>query len=264
MSDVTLFNYDGIHKKDVSQSQPQVFNFKNNKIRVILENGEPLFLGADVADALCYDKKSKMYERLDDDEKVVKNPKNTQSSILELPENVNKVIFLTEAGLYNAILGSTKPEAKEFKKWVTGEVLPSIRKTGSYSAQHKLPQTYAEALLEAGRLALENEKLLAEAKENAPKVECYNKIMDSKDAIDFLTFSKLAKIGRNTLFKKCRELKILMSNNMPYQEFIDIGYFRVVESSYRQYDESKIYTKTLILPKGQAFLLKKLKLKKED
>lgn len=249
MSDVTLFN------------QPQIFNFNDSNIRVILENGEPLFCLSDVCKILGFRDGTHIKRAID---REFDKGGDFKSYPLETKGGKQNFSFITESELYFVLVRSDADTAKPFRQWVVKEVLPEIRKTGSYSAQHKLPQTYAEALLEAGRLALENEKLLAEAKENAPKVECYNKIMDSKDAIDFLTFSKLAKIGRNTLFKKCRELKILMSNNMPYQEFIDIGCFRVVESSYRQYDESKIYTKTLILPKGQAFLLKKLKLKKED
>lgn len=140
--------------------------------------------------------------------------------------------------------------------------MPSIRKTGSYNVtqpQFKIPQTYAEALLEAGRLALENEKLIAQAKENEPKVKAFNELMQSKDALDFLTFSKIIGIGRTKLFAKLRELNILRADNTPYQKYVDNGYFRVIESSYTQNDTTRIYTKTMILPKGQKYITNKIK-----
>lgn len=133
------------------------------------------------------------------------------------------------------------------------------KKLSQNSTQYKIPQTYAEALLEAGRLALENEKLIAKAKEDAPKVQCFNELMNSKNAIDFMEFSKIIGIGRTKLFAKCRELGVLMQSNRPYQNFIDNGYFRVIESTYTQGDTTRSYTKTMILPKGQAYLTKKLK-----
>ena len=120
----------------------QVFNCELGQVRVIVENGEPLFLASDIAQALGYEKKSKMYERLDDDDKVVKSPKIHGSSILELPQNVTKVMFITESGLYDSILGSNKPQAKQFKKWITRDVLPSIRKMdiGIKDSSKYLPQ----------------------------------------------------------------------------------------------------------------------------
>ena len=113
--------------------------------------------------------------------------------------------------------------------------------------------------MEAGRLALENEKLKALQIENQPKIETYNALMSSNDLMDFLDFSKIIKIGRTNLFSKLRELGILMRNNMPYQRYIERGYFKCVESTYNQGDIKRIYTKTMITPKGQDYLTKKLK-----
>ena len=117
----------------------------------------------------------------------------------------------------------------------------------------------SEALIEAGRLALENEKLIAQAKENEPKVKAFNELMQSKDALDFLTFSKIIGIGRTKLFAKLRELNVLRADNTPYQKYVDSGYFRVIESSYTQNDATRIYTKTMILPKGQKYITNKVK-----
>lgn len=125
--------------------------------------------------------------------------------------------------------------------------------------QHKLPSTYAEALLEAGRLALENERLQALQIENKPKIEAFEALMSSEDLIDFLEFSKIIKIGRTTLFSKLRQLRILMSDNMPYQYYIDRGYFKCIENAFTQNNIKRIYTKTMITAKGQDYLVRKLK-----
>lgn len=83
--------------------------------------------------------------------------------------------------------------------------------------------------------------------------------MSSEDLIDFLEFSKIIKIGRNTLFSKLREIRILMHNNMPYQYYIDRGYFKCIENAFTQNNIKRIYTKTMITAKGQDYLVRKLK-----
>ena len=241
-------------------NQNQVLSFMNNNsnIRVVVDStNEVLFCLADICRALG-----------------IQNPTHVANAIkseFELPTldvgsfdtgyGVKDFTIITEAQLYFVLMRSDKAEAKEFRKWINIEVLPSIRKTGAYSIQQQLPKTYGEALLEAGRLAIENERLLTQAKENQPKIEAFNELMSSSDSLDFLTFSKIIKIGRNTLFKKLRELKILRKDNIPYQAYVDRGYFKVIESTYR-YNENevvKISYKTVILPKGQTFIIDLLK-----
>lgn len=237
------------------QDKLQVFSNENfGSVRVVGDSQNPLFCASDVCKALGYASGRQTIQNLFGDG-VYKL--DTIDSLSRKQTNT----FLSEPQLYKLILRSNAKNSEKFQDWVCGEVLPSIRKNGSYSIsqQYKIPQTYAEALLEAGRLALENEKLIAQAKEDAPKVQCFNELMDSKNAIDFMQFSKVIGIGRTILFQKCRELGILMESNKPYQRFIDNGYFRVIESTYTQGDIRKSYTKTMILPKGQAYLTKKFK-----
>ena len=255
MQDLTLFNTD---TAKVTTQDIQVFNCELGNIRVIIEDGEPLFCLVDICRVLD-----------------IQNSRNVANAIklefegsplnihpLETSGGVQNFTFITESHLYFILMRSKSTKAKPFRQWVTNEVLPSIRKTGSNNVaqpKFKIPQTYAEALLEAGRLALENEKLIAQAKENEPKVKAFNELMQSKDALDFLTFSKVIGIGRTKLFAKLRELQILRQDNTPYQRFIDSGYFRVIESSYTQNDTTRIYTKTMILPKGQKYITNKVK-----
>ncbi|EKZ3172828.1 hypothetical protein KGY91_19870 [Enterobacter hormaechei] len=110
------------------------FDFNGNAVRTMTDDdSEVWFVAKDVADILGYAKTNNMTERLDEDEKRT----------LYIAASQNNQTLINESGLYNAVMGSQKDEAKQFKKWVTSEVLPSIRKTGGYKM---VPQTYADAL----------------------------------------------------------------------------------------------------------------------
>lgn len=169
-------------------------------------------------------------------------------------------LFLTEAGLYRMLNRSNKPEAEVFQKWVNKEVLPSIRKTGSYSLQHKTPQTFAEAL----KLAYEQQLVIEEQKqkliEAEPKVEFYDTVTGSDTTIDLGQAAKVLNykgLGRNKLFQYLRDKDILMSNNTPYQRYVDAGYFRLIETTWNTpNNDSMIYLKTVIYQKGLDFLSK--------
>ena len=125
--------------------------------------------------------------------------------------------------------------------------------------QPQVPQTYAAALLEAGRLALENELLQLEAKENAPKVEFFEQVTGSKDTVDMAQAAKVLNmgIGRNKLFELLRDNKVLQGNNQPYQKYIDCGYFRVIESKFTKPNgDTSITLKTVVYQKGLNFIRK--------
>jgi len=125
------------------------FNFESSNVRVTMgENGEPMFVAADVCQALTIDNHRNVLARLDDDEKGVQS--------MDTPGGRQELATVNESGLYSLILTSRKPEAKRFKRWVTHEVLPSIRKTGSYvsaaSVAHlpTLTQDRVSAILSIG------------------------------------------------------------------------------------------------------------------
>lgn len=104
----------------------QSFEFNPNPLRVVMRDDEPWFVAADVCDALGLDNSRQAMTRLDDDEKgVISN---------DTPGGAQQATIINESGLYSLIMGSRKPEAKKFRKWVTAEVLPAIRKTGRYEA----------------------------------------------------------------------------------------------------------------------------------
>jgi phage antirepressor YoqD-like protein len=128
--------------------------------------------------------------------------------------------------------------------------------SSAITTSHKIPSSYAEALLEAGRLALENEKLIAEAKENKPKIDFANAIAFSDDSIEFHELAKMLGTGRNRLMKRLREIGVLMQNStIPYQKYVDAGYFEVSQEITKT---GKLVPFALVTGKGQIWLHQKL------
>lgn len=231
----------------------KIFEYKNNKIRTTLsESNEVLFVAVDVCNELGFlDCSSAIRNHVEKDDTLVQR-------FVDSAGRSNQMNFVTESGLYALVFASRKPEAKEFKQWVTKIVLPSIRKTGSYAInqQFKLPKNYLEAL--EALVETEKEKMLLEVKieKNKPKVAFYDDFAESKGLKSFLTFSKLTGIGRNKLMLKLREEHITTKNNLPYQKYVELGYFEVKETLNGAFN----YSQTFITPKGVQWLQKILKL----
>lgn len=231
-------------------SLPQVLNYKDHTVRMLIIDGEPWWVAKDVCEILDLGDTHKAVERLDDDER---NLIPVTDSLGRLQETY----IVNEAGLYSLILGSRKPEAKEFKRWITHEVIPQIRKTGSYALDPR--KLLAAAVIEAQKIIEEQDKKI---KEMLPKAEFYDAVAGSKDAIDIGSAAKVLNmgIGRNKLFEILRNKGILMNNNIPYQKYIDCGYFRVIEQKYTKPDGTVcINIKTLVYQKGLDFIRKLLK-----
>jgi prophage antirepressor-like protein len=150
----------------------QVFQFEGEKVRVINQNGEPWWVLKDVCYILNLSDVSMTASRLDEDEKGT-------SQICTLGGD-QKMTIINESGLYNVILRSDKPDAKRFRKWITSEVLPAIRKTGSYSI-FKVPKTLAEALYLAADLEEKRAILEAKVEKDAPKLEEHDVFINSED-----------------------------------------------------------------------------------
>lgn len=221
-------------------------NEEFGEVRTIQVNNEPWFIASDVCRALEIANTSDAIKRLDDDEK----------SKFNLGLSGGETNCVNEYGLYNLVLGSRKQEAKDFKRWITHEVIPQIRKTGGYH----LPQTYAEALRAYADKVEQNEKLAAENAKLLPKAEFFDAVTDSKSAISIGEVAKVLDvgIGQNKLFAFLRDRKILDRQNIPYQEYIDRGYFRTIEQKYDVRGEVRISIKTLVFQKGIDFIRKQL------
>lgn len=257
-----MFNpvcYVAHNKNCMNMNGIQIFRrdeFGNVRI-LMTENSEPLFCLADVCKVLDLDA-SQVMRRLEDG--VV-----TIHPIVDSLGREQQANFVNEDGLYDVILDSRKPEAKQFRKWITSEVLPSIRKTGTYSVQPSLPKTYLEALKELVTVVEENERLSLENKEMKPKAEFFDEVAESKDAISIGDLAKVLAVkgmGRNNLFEFLRNNKVLMENNVPYQKYVDCNYFRVIEQKYMRHGEPCIGIKTLVYQRGVDYVRKLLKAKK--
>lgn len=241
----------------------EVFNNEEfGSIRTTMINGEPWFVAADVCKALEIKNSRDAMTRLDDDEKDV--------ALTDTLGGAQTSTVVNESGLYALVLGSRKPEAKAFKRWITHDVIPSIRKHGAYITPQKLyeclqdPRAMANILTALADEQDKNRKLTAIIEDQKPKVEFADYIAASENAIEMGDFSKLAQkngitLGLNNLFKKLRELGILMSDNVPYQQYMNAGWFEVIEQPYQRNGTVYIGTKTLVTGKGQIALVRKLR-----
>lgn len=237
-------------------------NEEFGSVRTMEINGVPYFVGKDVAEILGYSRPDHaITAHVDDEDKLMYQ--------IDTSGQNRNMFIINESGLYSLILSSKLPNAKKFKHWVTAEVLPAIRKTGSYSIQSK-PDSYTieDPAARARRWAEEYEEkkaLEAKIEEQKPLVEYAEHIQASKDVIDMKSMAKLAskngiKIGRNKLFSFLRDRKILDRENIPYANYMDKEWFQVVESTYTfSNGEEKITKTTLVKPKGQLGIVRQLR-----
>ena len=230
-----------------------VFSYETQEIRTVIIDGEPWWVAKDVCSILGLSDVAMSLQRLDNDEKG--------TNTIGTPGGMQTVSIINESGLYSLILTSRKPEAKSFKKWITSEVIPSIRRSGMYSITNPNlpdftnPAIAARAWADQFERADTAERLLDEAK---PKIKFYEDVASSKTALPMELVAKvIGKMGRNTLFKLLREKGILRENNVPYQEYVDRGWFRVVETSFtKPTGEVAISVKTLVYQKGVEAITK--------
>jgi len=241
--------------------------FKNEEfgeIRTIIIDGEPWFVGKDIATALGYSNtRDALAKHVDDEDKGVAK--------CDTPSGKQNMSIINESGLYALIFGSKLESATRFKHWVTSEVLPSIRKHGAYMTNEVIERTLTDPdyLIQLATALKEERQArkLAEEKieKQKPLVDFANQVSDTTDLIDMKTMAKLLKdnnidIGRNRLFEFLRIRKILMKDNQPYQQYVDAGYFKVIEHTYTDFlGQTKTRRQTLITGKGQLYITKKVK-----
>ena len=199
---------------------------------------------------------------------IVKNSDVRDKDIRKLNNAGEK--FLTESGDYKLVFKSRKPSAERFSDWVTDEVLPSIRKHGAYMTQETLEKalTSPDFLIRLATKLKEEQEARKQAEfkleEQEPLVAFANKVSDSSNLIDMGKLAKLLndehiKIGRNKLFQWLREQKTLMKNNIPYQRYIDSGYFQIKESTFKTPYGEKTAQTTYVTGKGQIYITEKLR-----
>lgn len=237
--------------------------FKNNdlgEVRTILDKSNNIwFCIPDIAKALNISNATQLTERIDTDDKAMFDIGLINGALVN---------FTNESGLYTILLRSDKEEAKPFKKWVTSEILPTIRKTGMYITDNiynlmmSEPEKIGEILIEYGKTKKENESLKLDNElkdkqiiEMQPKADFYDDVADSTNTCDMQTVAKTLNfkgVGRNNLFEILRDNKILQYDNIPYQKYVDRGWFRLIETKYhdKKTSEPRVSFKTVVFQKG--------------
>lgn len=233
----------------------QIFkNLEFGQIRVIEKNGEPWFVAKDICDILELTNSTVAMQRLDADE-VTK---------LNLGGLAGEVNMVNEYGLYSLVLGSRKAEAKQFKRWITHDVIPSIRKHGSYSV---VPQTFAEAL----RLAADQQEKIETLKleqaqskqiinELQPKATYYDLILQNKSLLSVTQIAKDFGLSATALNAKLHGLGIQYKQSdtwLLYQRFADRGYTQSKTHNIEGHEQAKLHT--YWTQKGRLFIYEQLK-----
>lgn len=238
--------------------------FKNEsfgEIRTLVVNNEPWFVGKDVAIALGYSNSKKA---LSDHVDVEDKQQGDGVTIRDPIGREQHPTVINESGLYSLILSSKLPTAKQFKRWVTSEVLPSIRKTGGYIAgQENLSDSelMAKALLVAQRTIEERNKQIETMK---PKALFADAVSGSDTSILVRDLAKLLKqnsvdIGEKRLYKKLRDdgylIKIGESKNTPTQKAMEMKLFEIKESVIIVDGKSRVVKTTKVTGKGQTYFI---------
>lgn len=243
----------------------QIFNNDEfGNIRTVNIDGEPWFVGKDVANALGYTNPQKaVRDHISVEDRGVNE--------MDTPSGKQNLTIINESGLYALIFGSKLESAQRFKHWVTSEVLPAIRKTGSYQSVPQGKELLALAVLEAQKTIEEqNHKI----KEMQPKAIFADAVSASETSILVGDLAKLIcqngyQIGQKRLFEWLRQNGYLMkcgsSRNMPTQRYLEQGLFEVKESNVQNPDGSiRITRTTKITGRGQLYFVNKFLGRKEE
>ena len=242
--------------------------FKNPEfgaIRTIEKDGEPWFVGKDVAAALGYEKPTDAVRKHVDVE-------DRGISKMETPSGAQETTIINESGLYSLVLSSKLPGAKQFKRWITSEVIPSIRKHGGYLTPDKLEEVLLkpDTLIQlAQNLKAEQEKrkaLEVKMEEQKPKVLFAESVEAAKTSILIGELAKLLKqnginIGQNRLFEWLRNNGYLIKRqgsdyNMPTQRAMEMGLFEIKETTITHSDGHIHVSKTpKVTGKGQVYFV---------
>ena len=233
------------------------FLFNDQQVRTVVRDGEPWFVGKDVADILGYkNQRDALAKHVDDEDK------NSVAIRDGIQGNPNKVV-INESGLYSLIVASKLPTAKVFKRWVTSEVLPTIRKHGAYMDTDIIEKSLTDPdfLIQLATTLKEEKQRRIEAKIAADehKVDFYNAVGSTSATLTVERFAKLVteklgiQTGRNRMFQWLRKNGFLQANNMPYQRYINNGWFK----TYEVIKAGHAFTVPSITGKGQQKLFEK-------
>lgn len=243
--------------------------FKNNEfgeIRVVTKDNEPWFVGKDLTDRLGYQNGSRDINRhVDEEDRITEMIAQYQNGT---QLGSSKTILINESGLYSLILSSKLPTAKKFKRWVTSEVLPSIRQTGGYIQTN---ETDTDETIMAKAILLAQSTIDKQKVELQEKDRFINQISVSQNSLLVREVAKAISksdtglvIGEKRLYEKLRSWGLIFKNSTePKQAALERGLFEVVEGTRTSSTGVFTYQTTRVTGKGQAYILKKL-IKEQD
>lgn len=248
----------------------QLFKFENKDVRTLQINGEPWFVGKDVTEILGYSKSRNALAR-----HVVAEDKDVVPIQGDLG-GTQEMTIINESGLYSLILSSKLPSAKEFKHWITSEVLPQIRKTGKYAPKPlSREELLAKAVLEADTMIKEQKELIEQKtkeleetnnklEEQKPKVIFAESVVASDSAILVRELAHLIKqngfaIGEKRLYAWMRERGYICKGSCePTQRALELGLFEIIVRTVQRGDKSPLETRTTkVTGKGQVYFINK-------
>jgi prophage antirepressor-like protein len=246
----------------MDQQAVQLFNFEQEvKVSVITDkNNNPWWVAKEVADILGFRDAHNAIRGLDTDEK--------DTHIMSTPGGMQECRIVNEPGLYTMILKSRKPAAKKFKRWVTHEVIPTIRKSGGYiaGAENMDDTQILIRALEIREAQLEAKDKLIE--DLQPKAIAHDNVIDFSDSMTTTSAAKQLGISAFRLNKALSEMGVLFRQFnygatkayswVPKQPYIDKGLFEVKMGKYYSHGEERYKPQTLVTPEGLAWLTNKL------
>ena len=242
----------------------EIFNFHGRTVRTVTVNDTPYFVGKDVAEILGYAKARNALSTHVDSEDALK------WGVMDELGRKQETTIINESGLYSLILSSRLPQAKEFKRWVTSEVLPTIRKNGMFATDELLDNPdFAIATLQRLKEEREAKKLLeAQIEADRPKVLFADAVSASKSSCLIGELAKILKqngidIGQNKLFQWLRSNGYLISRrgeswNQPTQKSMQLGLFELKKTNINHADgHTTVNTTTKVTGKGQQYFINK-------
>ena len=243
-------------------NEVQVFNFENSEIRTTVIDGTPHFVGKDVAEILGYKRTADaIASHVDSEDKGVGE--------IETPGGVQKLVVINESGLYSLVLSSKLPSAKKFKRWVTTDVLPDIRKHGAYLSNEKIeeilmdPETIISLAQQVKDERAKNVLLTQQVAESRPKADYYDKIMQSKSLVTITQIAKDYGWSAKQMNDKLHSLGVqykIGGQWVLYSKYQDKGYtFSTTVDITKKDGSSDVRMNTKWTQKGRVFIYSLLK-----
>lgn len=237
-----------------------IFTYEDTQIRTVVVEGEPWFVLADLCKVLDLPNVSMVAQRLDD-------LNISQADVQNSRGQMRKTVIVSEAGMYEVVIRSDKPEAVSFRRWVTSEVLPTIRKHGGYLTEKKIeevltsPDTIIRLAQDLKQAQKARDAMESYARELEPKADAYTRFIDADGTYAVGTVAKMLGLSQNKLFDRLRGGGIFISKgpmrNTPYQQYMH--HFAVKAFEYERANGTRgtSYT-TRVLGTGVEFISRKL------